>query len=61
MPRRTARRRPWPQAARADPSVLDAGLIAGAQKVEHYEVATYGTLRTWARQLGNQEAARQLE
>ena len=46
---------------KADPSVLDAGLICAAQKVEHYEVASYGTLRTWARQLGNQEAARLLE
>jgi ferritin-like metal-binding protein YciE len=46
---------------KADPSVLDAGLICGAQKVEHYEIASYGTLRTWARQLGHQEAARLLE
>jgi ferritin-like metal-binding protein YciE len=46
---------------KADKNVLDAGLICGAQKVEHYEIATYGTLRTWARQLGNQEAARLLE
>ena len=46
---------------KADHDVLDAGLICGAQKVEHYEIATYGTLRTWARQLGHQEAARLLE
>ncbi len=39
------------------PDVLDAGLIASAQKVEHYEIAAYGTLRTFARMLGNQEAA----
>jgi ferritin-like metal-binding protein YciE len=46
---------------KADKNVLDAGLICAAQKVEHYEIASYGTLRTWARQLGNQEAARLLE
>ncbi len=41
----------------ADSDALDAVLIAGAQKVEHYEIATYGTLRTWAQQLGlNNEA-----
>lgn len=38
------------------PEVLDAVLIAAAQKVEHYEVSTYGTLRTWAQQLGKQRA-----
>ncbi len=42
-------------------SVLDAGLIAAAQKVEHYEIATYGTLRTWAQHLGRDDAARVLE
>lgn len=31
---------------------LDAGLIASAQKAEHYEIASYGTLCTWAKQLG---------
>jgi ferritin-like metal-binding protein YciE len=36
---------------------LDAALIAAAQKVEHYEIATYGTLRTYARLLGYDEAA----
>ena len=35
-----------------DPAVLDAGLIAAAQKVEHYEIAAYGTVRTWAELLG---------
>jgi len=35
----------------ADPMVMDAALIAAAQKVEHYEIATYGTLVTWAQQL----------
>ena len=38
-----------------DKDVLDAGLIAAAQKVEHYEIASYGTLRTYAMQLGEQE------
>jgi len=32
--------------------VMDAGLIAAAQKVEHYEIASYGTARAWAQQLG---------
>ncbi len=36
----------------ADPEVMDAILIACAQKVEHYEIATYGTLCTWAKMLG---------
>ena len=35
-----------------EPPVLDAGMISAAQHVEHYEIAGYGTLRTWARQLG---------
>jgi ferritin-like metal-binding protein YciE len=35
---------------------LDAALIAAAQKVEHYEIATYGTLCTWAEQMGHREA-----
>jgi ferritin-like metal-binding protein YciE len=43
------------------PEVLDAGLIAAAQKVEHYEVATYGTLRTWAQQLGKPRAVTLLD
>ena len=37
---------------RPDPDVLDAGLIAAAQHVEHYEIAGYGCARTYARQLG---------
>lgn len=41
----------------AEPSVLDAGLIAAAQKVEHYEMASYGCLRTWARTLGHDRVA----
>jgi ferritin-like metal-binding protein YciE len=41
-----------------DPSaVLDAGILAGAQAVEHHEIACYGTAITWAEQLGHQEAA----
>jgi ferritin-like metal-binding protein YciE len=39
-----------------DSSALDAGLIAAAQKVEHYEIATYGTLCAWAEQMGHDEA-----
>ena len=35
---------------------LDAGLISAAQAVEHYEIARYGTLKTWASQLGMKEA-----
>ena len=35
-----------------DPDVVDAGLIAAAQAVEHYEIARYGTLIAWAEQLG---------
>ena len=38
-------------------SVLDAGIIAAAQKVEHYEIASYGTARAWATLLGEDEAA----
>jgi ferritin-like metal-binding protein YciE len=41
-----------------DADTLDAGLIAAAQKVEHYEIAAYGTMRTWANQLGQRDAAR---
>ncbi|HEX8204211.1 MAG TPA: ferritin-like domain-containing protein [Isosphaeraceae bacterium] len=43
--------------ADAEPEVLDAGLIAAAQRVEHYEIAGYGTVRTYAQLLGDQEAA----
>ena len=39
-----------------DEAVLDAGLIAGAQRAEHYEMAAYGTLRHYAQRLGNAEA-----
>ena len=44
-----------------DGALLDAGLIAGCQKVEHYEIATYGTLKTWAHVLGYEEIAELLE
>jgi ferritin-like metal-binding protein YciE len=40
----------------AESSALDAALITAAQKVEHYEIATYGTLRTFAELLGHTEA-----
>ena len=40
----------------AEPDVKDAALIAAAQKVEHYEIATYGTLATWAELLGYKKA-----
>jgi ferritin-like metal-binding protein YciE len=38
-----------------EPNVLDAGLISAAQHVEHYEMAGYGTVRTWARLLGYED------
>lgn len=38
-----------------EPEVLDAGLITAAQHVEHYEMAGYGTVRTWARVLGRSD------
>lgn len=43
------------------PQVRDAALIAVAQHVEHYEIAGYGCARTWARQLGDREAANLLQ
>lgn len=42
-------------------AALDAGLVAAGQAVEHYEMARYGTLRTWAQQLGYDEAATLLD
>lgn len=45
----------------AEPEVMDAGLIAAAQKVEHYEIAGYGTARAWAQRLGYDKAARLLQ
>ena len=44
-----------------DPDVKDAALIAAAQRVEHYEIAGYGTVRTFAQRLGRSEAARLLQ
>jgi len=40
-----------------DASAIDAGLVAAAQAVEHYEMARYGTLKSWAAVLGMQDAA----
>jgi ferritin-like metal-binding protein YciE len=40
---------------------LDAGLLAAAQAVEHYEMSRYGTLRTWAEELGMADAAKLLQ
>jgi ferritin-like metal-binding protein YciE len=44
-----------------DSDALDAGLIAAGQAVEHYEISRYGTLRTWAQQLGMRDAAKLLD
>jgi len=46
---------------KAEPYAKDAGLIASAQRVEHYEMAGYGTVRTMAEVLGHTEAARLLD
>lgn len=43
--------------ARGDDATIDAALISGAQRVEHYEMAVYGTLRTYARALGHEDQA----
>jgi ferritin-like metal-binding protein YciE len=40
--------------------VRDAAIISAAQKVEHYEIASYGTVRTWAELMGHDEAVRLL-
>ena len=40
---------------------LDAGMVAAAQAVEHYEIARYGTLKQWAQQLGIMDAVRLLD
>jgi ferritin-like metal-binding protein YciE len=45
----------------AEAEVLDAGLIAAAQHVEHYEIAGYGCVRTYADLLGNKKAAQLLQ
>lgn len=44
-----------------DKAALDAGLLAAAQAVEHYEITRYGTLKRWAQVLGMDEAARLLD
>ena len=44
-----------------DPEALDAGLIAAAQRVEHYEMAAYGTVRTYAKILGDTKATSLLQ
>lgn len=44
-----------------DKDVLDAALLASAQAVEHYEITRYGTLVTWAKQLGRQDCASVLQ
>ena len=44
-----------------DSPALDAGLVAAAQAVEHYEIARYGTLRNWAKLLGQGEVAKILQ
>ena len=46
---------------KADPAVRDAGLISAAQRVEHYEIAGYGTVRTYATLLGRAEDAELLQ
>ena len=40
---------------------LDAGFLAAAQPVEHYEISRYGTLKTWARELGLSHAVKLLD
>lgn len=47
--------------AKGESHVKDAALIAAAQKVEHYEIATYGTLREFAKTLGYEDVAKILE
>lgn len=44
-----------------DPAVVDAALIAAQQRIEHYEIAGYGTLRALAKRIGNGKATRLLE
>jgi len=46
---------------KGDADTLDAGLIAAAQRVEHYEIAGYGTVRTFAKQLGHDKHAEMLQ
>ena len=44
-----------------DPAILDAAMIGAAQRVEHYEIAGYGTARTFAEMLGHTDAAQLLQ
>ena len=44
-----------------DEETMDAALIAIAQKIEHYEIAGYGTARTWAQQIGDEQTAKLLQ
>jgi len=46
---------------KGDPAAIDAGLIAAAQRVEHYEIAGYGCVRTYAQQLGDQQGSQLLQ
>jgi ferritin-like metal-binding protein YciE len=45
----------------AETPALDAGLLAAAQAVEHYEISRYGTLKTWANQLGHKDAVKLID
>jgi ferritin-like metal-binding protein YciE len=45
----------------ADTPALDAGLLAAAQAVEHYEISRYGTLKAWAAKLGMKDAVKLLD
>jgi ferritin-like metal-binding protein YciE len=45
----------------AEPEVMDAGLIVGCQKIEHYEIAGYGSMITFAKILGDHESAKLLQ
>ena len=45
----------------ADSPALDAGILAAAQAVEHYEITRYGSLKTWAGELGLTDAVRLLD
>jgi len=45
----------------AEPDVMDAGLIVGCQKIEHYEIAGYGSMVTFAKILGDNESAKLLQ
>ena len=47
--------------AGGDPSTVDAGIISAAQRVEHYEMAGYGTVRTYAKLLGQEQMASLLQ